>query len=255
MVCLEHDDGLCGSPASSEGILWTEDSLYKKAEQQSEGEQGPSPPWITAHYNLGVRGKFMSWSKPVVLPSIRPVCFSLSGQCTTAHASALAPVPMMTLPFFAQKVDCYFLSYAYNLTQIWDACETSCKLPMAKANTPILALQWYSFTVSCPHLLIRKGFLVCTSVLSGVEIALMDRSLHGFSCAAGILDLHHWDATLGLDRVGLTLIWHRNWSCMEHTPSARAQDTVTLGPLPFHPYLKGPMFCLAPQTTDQSWWF
>lgn len=142
----------------------------------------------------------------------------------------------MTLPFFAQKVDCYFLSYAYNLTQIWDACETSCKLPMAKANTLILALQWSSFTVSCPHLLIRKGFLECTSVLSGVEIALRDQILHGFSCAAGILDLHHRDATLGLDRVGLTLIWHRNWSHMEHTPSARPQDTDSdLRPFAFSP--------------------
>lgn len=167
----------------------------------------------------------MSWSKPIVLPSIRTVCFLLSGQCATAHASALAPVPMMTLPFFAQKVDCYFLSYACHLTQIWDACEASCKLPMAKANMLLLALQWSSFTMSCHHLLIRKGFSECTSILSGVEIALMDPSLHGLSCAAGILDLRHWDATLGLDGVGLRLIWHRNLSHMEHTPSARPRDT------------------------------
>lgn len=98
------------------------------------------------------RGKtFMSWPKPIVLPSVRSVCFLLSGWYT-AHASALAPVPSMTLPFLPHQVDHYFLSYAWHLTQIWDACEASCKLPMAKANRPLLPLQWSSPTMCCPYL-------------------------------------------------------------------------------------------------------
>lgn len=59
VVCFEHDDErLRDSPASSEGMLWAEDSLYKIIEQLSEGELDPNQPWTTAQHNYGAWGKF-----------------------------------------------------------------------------------------------------------------------------------------------------------------------------------------------------
>lgn len=121
---------------------------------------------------------------------------------------------------------------------------------MAKANRLLSALQWSS-TMCCPSLLFKKGLLGCMSALLGVEIVLTDQAIHGISCAAGILDLHHWDAPLGLDGVGLRLIWHGNLIYVEDTSSARPQDRQLLSPFPLHPYLKGPMFYHMPQTADE----
>lgn len=98
--------------------------------------------------------------------------------CTAPHASALAPVPRMTLALFAQQVDHYFLNYPWHLTQIQNICGASCNLPMAKANRPFLALQWSSPTTCCPYLLIKYSLLVCMSALSGVQAALMNQALH-----------------------------------------------------------------------------
>lgn len=220
VVCFEHDDGrLRDSPASSEGMLWAEDSLYKNIEQLSEGELGPRQPWTTAQHNHGAWGKFYELVKAhcfaLCQVSLLLAVRMIHCRWYTADASGLAPVRRMALPFSAQQVDHYFLSNAQHLTQIWDTHEASCKLPMAKANKPFLALQWSSPTMCRPYLPISKGLLECTSALRGVEIALMGQALHGLSCTAGIFDLHHWDATLGLDGVGVWLIWHGNLSHVE----------------------------------------
>lgn len=67
----------------------------------------------------------------------------------------------------------------------------------------------------------------------------MDQALHSFSCPTGILDLSQWDATLGLDGVGVWLIWQGNLTVWKtpHQELLRTQ-TVTLGPFYLHPYLK-----------------
>lgn len=145
--------------------------------------------------------------------------------CTAPHASALAPVPRMALPWFAQQVDCYFLNCAWHLTQIWNICGASCNLPMAKAKRLFLALQWASPTTCCPYFVIRCRLLECMSALSGVQIALMDQALRGLSCATGIVSLSQWNVTLGLDGLGVWLIGQRNLSHGEDTPSGTPEDT------------------------------
>jgi len=65
-----------------------------------------------------------SFTRPIVLPSVRSVCLLLSGRYT-ARESAPAAAPGSILPFFAQQVDHSFLSYAWHLTEIWDTCETA----------------------------------------------------------------------------------------------------------------------------------
>lgn len=141
VVCSGHDDErLPDLPASSDGMVRSEDSLCKNVKQLSEGELGPNQLWTTAQHNHRAWGKFYE------LVSQSPLFCPLSGQSVSCCQgdvllpSARAPVLKVILPLFAQQADRYFLSYTWHLTQTWDVSEASRKLPMAKASSLFLAL-------------------------------------------------------------------------------------------------------------------
>lgn len=90
VVCSGHDDErLPDLPASSDGMVRSEDSLCKNVKQLAEGELGPNQLWTTAQHNHRAWGKFYE------LISQSPLFCPLSGQSVSCCQGDILHPPVL----------------------------------------------------------------------------------------------------------------------------------------------------------------